>query len=84
MIGILCIIRQAIKDYVPYITTTNTMAYYYKFSTTDTEVVGSPAGIKLNIERICGTKYGNGHKIRFVNKYGAIQELWFFLKHKKV
>ena len=68
------------QGYVPYITTTNTMAYY-KFSTTDTEVVGSPAGIKLNIERICGTKYGNGYKIRFVNKYGAIQELWFFLKH---
>lgn len=68
------------SGYVPIITTSNTVVHY-KFSTTETEVVGSQAGIKLNINRIDCTKYGNGHKIRFVNKYGAIQELWFFLKH---
>ena len=68
------------SGYVPLINTTPAVQYH-KFSTTDTEVVGSPAGIKLNINRIDCTKYGNGHKIRFVNKYGAIQELWFFLKH---
>ena len=68
------------SGYVPLINTSNAVQYH-KFSTTDTEVVGSPAGIKLNINRIDCTKYGNGHKIRFVNKYGAIQELWFFLKH---
>lgn len=68
------------SGYVPLINTSNAVQYH-KFSTTDTEVVGSAAGIKLNINRIDCTKYGNGHKIRFVNKYGAIQELWFFLKH---
>ena len=70
------------QGFVPYISTSNTIVYY-KFGTTDTEVVGSPAGIKLNIKRINCTKYGVGNKIRFVNKYGAIQELWFFLKHNK-
>lgn len=68
------------SGYVPLISTSNTVQYH-KFSTTDTEVVGSPAGVKLNIERIDCTKYGYGNKIRFVNKYGAIQELWFFLKN---
>jgi len=26
------------------------------------------------------TKYGDGHKITFVNKFGALQDIWFFLK----
>ncbi len=30
--------------------------------------------------RIDCTKYGDGRKIVFINKWGAIQELWFFLK----
>ena len=34
----------------------------------------------MNIERVDCTKYGDGHKITFVNKYGALQDLWFFLK----
>ena len=34
----------------------------------------------MNIIRIDCTKYGNGHKITFVNKFGALQDLWFFLK----
>ena len=32
------------------------------------------------MRRIDCTKYGDGTKIVFVNKWGAIQELWFFLK----
>ena len=30
--------------------------------------------------RIDCTKYGDGTKVVFINKWGAIQELWFFLK----
>lgn len=70
------------QGYVPLINTLSVMQYH-KFGSTDTEVVGSAAGVKLNIKRIDCTKYGVGNKIRFVNKYGAIQELWFFLKHNK-
>lgn len=68
------------EGYIPYITTGNALAYY-KFAVNETTLTGTPAGIQLNIIRIDCTKYGYGHKIRFVNKYGAIQELWFFLKH---
>lgn len=32
------------------------------------------------ITRIDCTKYGAGRKIIFINRYGALQELWFFLK----
>jgi hypothetical protein len=70
------------QGFLPYITGIGSMAYY-KFTTTDTTLNGTPAGIRMNIERICQTKYGSGSKIRFVNKFGAIQELWFFLKHNK-
>ena len=34
----------------------------------------------LNIVRIDCTKYGDGKKITFVNKFGALQDLWFSLK----
>ena len=34
----------------------------------------------VTFKRIDCTKYGAGTKIVFINKWGAIQELWFFLK----
>lgn len=37
----------------------------------------------VNIVRIDCTKYGDGHKITFVNKFGAMQDLWFSLKSVK-
>ena len=37
-------------------------------------------GVRVNINRIDCTKYGDGHKITFVNKFGALQDIWFFLK----
>jgi len=40
-------------------------------------------GVVCNIKRIDCTKYGSGRKIIFINKYGAQQELWFFLKETK-
>jgi hypothetical protein len=35
---------------------------------------------ELKVTRINCSKYGNGRKIIFINKYGAQQELWFSLK----
>ena len=67
------------QGYVPLIKSTSSVEYY-KFGSTDTTVTGTAAGIQLNVVRVNCTKYGNGHKVRFVNKYGVIQELWFFLK----
>tara|TARA_R100000742_G_C4273646_1_gene93274 strand:+ start:665 stop:1645 length:981 start_codon:yes stop_codon:yes gene_type:complete len=43
--------------------------------TSDTQSFGT-----VTINRIDCTKYGSGRKIVFLNKYGALQELWFFLK----
>ena len=53
-------------------------------SPTDT-VIGNQGGnaVVLVIERIDCTKYGDGVKIIFINKYGALQDLWFFLKQTK-
>ena len=36
-----------------------------------------------DINRIDCTKYGNGRKIIFINRYGVQQDLWFFLKETK-
>jgi hypothetical protein len=36
-----------------------------------------------NIKRIDCTKYGDGKRIIYINKYGAQQDLWFFLKETK-
>jgi len=49
-------------------------------------VSGSPTSVVWNgktvtIKRIDCTKYGDGKKVIFINKYGAQQELWFFLKN---
>ena len=53
--------------------------YATPYSTTDVSVLNN--NLKLcNIKRIDCTKYGNGNKIVFINKYGCQQDLWFFLK----
>ena len=64
---------------VAYITAPGAFGYYPFFSSS-TEIVGTAAGTRLNIIRIDCTKYGTGHKITFVNKFGVLQDLWFFLK----
>ena len=40
-------------------------------------------GIVCNIKRIDCTKYGEGNRIIYINKYGAQQDLWFFLKQTR-
>lgn len=44
-------------------------------------VIGGP--YPSLISRIDCTKYGNGRKIIFINKFGVQQDLWFFLKETK-
>ena len=64
---------------VPYIIANETMGYQ-SYGASDVEITGSPAGVKMNIVRVDCTKYGDGHKVTFVNKFGALQDIWFFLK----
>lgn len=52
------------------------------YSSSDTSVT-TVDGVVCNIKRIDCTKYGNGNKIIYINKYGAQQDLWFFLKETK-
>ncbi len=53
---------------------------YYSYGATDETIQGTTMGIQVNIHRVDCTKYGDGHKITFVNKFGALQDLWFYLK----
>jgi len=48
------------------------------FSSGDTSDSQSFGTVTIN--RIDCTKYGSGRKIVFINKFGCLQELWFFLK----
>jgi len=64
---------------IPYIIANESMGYQ-SYNTTQYEITGSPAGTKMNIKRVDCTKYGDGHKVTFVNKFGALQDIWFFLK----
>jgi hypothetical protein len=58
----------------------NTASVTYSTSATS---VNTGAGTPITIKRIDCTKYGLGRKIIFINKFGAQQELWFFLKRVK-
>ena len=49
-----------------------------------TDITIQPTGAPvLTITRIDCTKYGDGRMITFINKFGVIQDLWFFLKRVK-
>ena len=52
------------------------------YSSTDTSVT-TVDSVVCNIKRIDCTKYGIGNRIIYINKYGAQQDLWFFLKETK-
>ena len=67
------------SGYVPGIKIDGTMEYY-SYSSTDEAIQGTTMCVQVNIHRIDCTKYGNGHKVTFVNKFGALQDIWFFLK----
>jgi len=52
----------------------------YSSSATSTSTLD---GVICKIKRIDCTKYGDGNKIIFINKYGVQQDLWFFLKQTR-
>tara|TARA_R110000765_G_scaffold29294_1_gene69978 strand:+ start:547 stop:1572 length:1026 start_codon:yes stop_codon:yes gene_type:complete len=54
---------------------------YEAYSTTDTSITIN--SVLLTIKRIDCTKYGVGTKVTFVNRFGVLQDLWFFLKEVK-
>ena len=60
--------------------TTSGVMTYYSYTSNQSEIIGTTMGVRVNINRIDCTKYGDGHKITFVNKFGALQDIWFFLK----
>jgi len=62
---------------------TNTGSVSYKTFATDATTATLTGADTMNIVRIDCTKYGDGKKITFVNKYGALQDLWFSLKSVK-
>ena len=53
-------------------------SYYYNSTATSISNAGISGDLKIT--RINCSKYGNGRKINFINKYGAAQDLWFSLK----
>lgn len=52
------------------------------YSSSDTSIT-TVDGVVCNIKRIDCTKYGDGKRIIYINKYGVQQDLWFFLKETK-
>ena len=65
---------------IPKINASNVLAAT-SFTASDTSVTTD--GVVCNIKRIDCTKYGEGNRIIYINKYGAQQDLWFFLKETK-
>ena len=70
-----------VEGYIPYINTTGTIEYF-AYNGSDTEL--EQDSITCGINRIDCTKYGEGNKVTFINKYGVLQDLWFFLKKVKM
>ena len=56
--------------------------YATNYTSSDTSVTNAD-GVIFTIKRASCSKYGDGLKIIYINKYGAQQDLWFFLKNSK-
>ena len=66
---------------LPHITSLNSISVEIYIGS-DTSVTTAD-GVVCNIKRIDCTKYGDGNRIVYINKYGVQQDLWFFLKQTK-
>ncbi len=66
---------------LPHITSLNSIGVEIYIGS-DTSVT-TVDGVVCNIKRIDCTKYGDGNRIIFINKYGAQQDLFFFLKQTR-
>lgn len=64
---------------IPYLTSSFRGADGYLASDTSVTI----QGVDCTIKRIDCTKYGDGNRIIYINKYGAQQDLWFFLKQTR-
>ena len=64
---------------IAYLTSTFRGAGSYTASDTSVTI----QGVDCNIKRIDCTKYGEGKRIIYINKYGVQQDLWFFLKETR-
>jgi hypothetical protein len=64
---------------IPYLTSSFRGADVYAAGDTSVTI----QGVDCTIKRIDCTKYGDGNRIIYINKYGAQQDLWFFLKETK-
>jgi len=65
-------VPEGVAGFIPYIDSGE--IFYQAFNTTDTSV--TVLTIPLAIKRICDSKY-TPVKVTFLNKYGALQDLWF-------
>lgn len=69
-------IPDGVAGNIPSLNTTTGEIDYNAFTTTDTtKTIGSTV---FTINRICEPKYQN-YKVTFVNKFGALQDLYFYL-----
>lgn len=64
---------------IPYLTSSFRGADGYLASDTSVTI----QGVDCTIKRIDCTKYGDGNRIIYINKYGVQQDLWFFLKQTR-
>ena len=64
---------------IPFLTSSLNGAESYAAGDTSVTI----QGVDCTIKRIDCTKYGDGNKIIYINKYGVQQDLWFFLKETK-
>jgi len=68
--------------WIPYIHATSDELQYQQYTASNDEStpIALTGSFDMNFIRIDCTKYGAGNRILFTNKFGAIQEIWFFLK----
>lgn len=67
--------------WIPYIDASSEL-FYEQYTTSNDELnpLTLAGSYDMNFVRIDCTKYGAGNRILFTNKFGALQEIWFFLK----
>ena len=72
-----------IEGHVAYLNLTTNPGNQIKYQTISTTDIGTRTigGLVYTIFRTDCSKYGIGNKITFINKYGALQDLWFFTKN---
>jgi len=73
-------VPQGFNGYVAFMSNTGFIDYsYYR----EEDSILYFNNVLLKINRIDCTKYGAGTKITFINRFGVLQDLWFFLKKVK-